>query len=116
MKKLILFFTIVLILSGCAGYQENIVYTDTIITDVRITEVHYAKYSKIQGYIMYKGMMLYIDNGHGGYYYNRYRINPGDNISRTVTVTCHYENSSNPYKPNLILSTLAVDFSDFEIK
>lgn len=115
MRKFIFLFALIITLSSCVSKNEHF-SSETVLTNVYVTKVSVYKYSKIQGYIMYNGIKLEIDNGNSGYYHKKYRINNGDVILRRVTVfqSDHYDN--NPYKYSVLLSTSEIDFSDYEIK
>ena len=115
MKTKALLFLITCFLISCGPPRNEYIKSETIYTDVYVTEVGVYKYSKIQGYIIYNNLKLEVDNGNNGYYYKRYSIKPGEKIKRRVIVYQQYYYTTNPYKDDLILSTSDVDFSDYEI-
>lgn len=111
--KIILLF--VGIFYSCCD-QNKIIKSEKIITDVYITDVFKAKYSKIQGYIYYNNIKLEIDNGNSGYYYKNYSIKVGQKIKRSVIVYQRFYITNDPYKNDIILSTSDIDFSDFVVQ
>ena len=114
MKKI--FFVLILICSfSCARKGYEFVNSETIYTDVYITEVRKAKYSKIEGTIYYNNIKMDIDNGNDGYYYKDYNLHAGDVVKRKVTIYQQAHYSNNPYKNDVLLSTSDVDFSDYVI-
>lgn len=46
-------------LFSCAGRPKD-GYTETITTDVYIYKIYQAKYSKVEGYFMYRGLRMYV--------------------------------------------------------
>ena len=114
--KILLFVILIIVLNSCSSKVNEYFYSETIYTQVHITEVNEYKYSKVQGYIIYKGIKLDVDNGNSGYYHKKYRLNTGDVIYKKVTIfqSSHYDND--PYKYSVLLSTSDIDFSEFEIK
>lgn len=75
MKKLILLLTL-LLLQSCSSFESTPI--DTINTNVYITNVSTAKYSRVEGYIIYKNQKIFVNNGSSGYYYKNYNIRIGE--------------------------------------
>ena len=105
-----------IIFFGCSGNKNNYNVLENINTNCYITKVSKYKYSKIQGYIYYKGIKLDIDNGNTGYYYKTYNLKEGDIIVANITVYQREYSSNNPYKNDLILSTSDLDATKYEIE
>jgi hypothetical protein len=115
-KIINVFFLLFVGIFYSCNQNDKIITSEKIITDVYITDVFKAKYSKIQGYIYYNNIKLEIDNGNSGYYYKNYSIKAGQKIKRSVIVYQRYYFTTDPYKNDIILSTSDIDFSDFVIQ
>ena len=95
---------------GCAkSYSDRTGY-DFITTDFYITDVYKAKYSRVEGYIIYKGFTLHCDNGSSGYYYKDYNLKPGHKIQIDVKI-CQI-----PTGKDMLLHVDDIDISKFEKK
>ena len=93
---------------SCAGKKDNTIKYDFINTTFYVTNVSTAKYSKIEGYIIYKDILLHCDNDLSGYYYKKYNINRGDKIKVDVKI---YQI---PQGDDVVLKVKDVDFRKYE--
>jgi len=117
MKKVNTFFIIILlfIAYGCSSNHSEYEIVENINTNCYITKVSTFKYSKVQGYIYYKGIKLEINNGNSGYYYKKYNLKSGDVIITNITIYKRLYYAMDPYKNDLILSTSDIDVTNYEI-
>jgi hypothetical protein len=106
MKKVIYLFLLFGLFS-CAGAPKD-GYTETVIADVYIYKMYTGKYSKVEGYFMYRGLKMYIDNGNSGYHYKKYNLWEGRIIRTQITVYQNYEGD------RLILSPSDLNVSMYE--
>lgn len=116
MKNIIYIFLITFLLQSCCGNDNDYTKIETITTDVYISSVDTYKYSKVVGYLYYKGIRLDVDNGNSGYYYKEYNLRPGDVIKANVSIYQHNYRGSDPYKNDVILSTSDLDLIQYETK
>lgn len=79
-----------------------------IETTFYVTQVYRAKYSKVIGYIKYKDIMLYTDNGNTGYHSKEYNLKPGDKIPVKLFV------NREPYRRGVYLWATDIDVSQYE--
>lgn len=96
MKRLIFICSVILLITlgtlslmRCAGPvdPDN---TVSVNTKFYITETYEAKYSRVNGYIMYNNIKLPATNGSTGYYYKKYNLQSGDVIDVNVNITTKY--------------------------
>ncbi len=106
-KKLIFLCVILTTIISCD--KPNTQY-ETITTDFYITNTYTAKYSKVIGYVKYKDLILYADNGNSGYYYKKYNLSAGDTVKVTLDVYKTWEGRG------LVLTTSDIDLSEYELK
>jgi hypothetical protein len=101
-------FTILSItLVSCMGPQKPAEYV-TITTQFYVTDIIVAKYSRVEGYIIYKGNQIPAHNGSSGYYYKKYSLKPGDVINVQVDIS-----TSNNGFDATTLRTSGVDLSSY---
>lgn len=110
MKKILLIL-ITLIVISC-NQTKDFYLSERITTNVYITNVSVAKYTKIIGYVIYKGIMIDVDNGNTGYYYKHYKIKKGDVVVRTLTIYHSQIATGSPYKKGVGLTTSDINFDD----
>ena len=80
MKSIILFVASTLL--GCAGEDHHDWnHLDRIELPVTVINVLNGKYTRIEGYVHYKGILMYVNNGHSGYYRKKYSLKEGDVIN-----------------------------------
>ena len=92
MKKLILLLTLLLLQSCMSSFKTSRI--DTINTNVYVTNVYTAKYSRVEGYIIYKNQKIFVNNGSSGYYYKKYNIHIGECLPNQ-RITIYKVKSSN---------------------
>ena len=113
MKKLLFIIVVLLSLSCNKNKWRKL---ESIRTDVHITDVNVYKYSKVQGYIIYKGIKMDVDNGNTGYYHKKYDLYPGDIIRQSIVIYMKEDYNNDPYKNDVVLSTSDLNLTYYERK
>lgn len=100
---------LLVLLGSCARQNEQKDAYDFIKAKFHVTDVYKAKYSRVEGYVVYKGILLYTSNGGSGYYYKDYNLNKGNVIDVDVTIYLK------PYRNGMFIYAGDLDLNKFEI-
>lgn len=79
--------------------KPSLIKKEIVYVGVHITEVRKAKYSKIEGFVVYQGIKFYIDNGQQGYHYKEYNLSRNDVV--TLPLTFVYYSSTDDNSVNI---------------
>ena len=100
----VLYTLLALVFFSCSNKSEGYFKKETITANLKITDVHKAKYSKVKGYIIYDGIKVPVDNGNEGYHYKDYNLRNGQNID--VKLNIYYYSTAYGY--NLVFGDVDV--------
>mgnify|MGYP003651861114 FL=1 len=104
-----LYLVLALVITSCSTKTEGYLKKETINTEFKIQDIITCKYTGVNGYIIYNGIKVHVDNGSNGYYYKKYKLSEGQTIK--VTVNIYYY--STPYGYELRFSD--IDVSKYEL-
>jgi hypothetical protein len=76
----------------------TLIKKETISIDFHIKYINTMKYSKVRGYVFYKGFKIYINNGNSGYYYKKYNLKENDIIKVNLNIYYYDHSYSNGYE------------------
>lgn len=92
----IAYVLLAVVFSSCSNKSEGYFKHDVVNTTFYVNDVYKAKYSKVEGYIIYNNIKVPIDNGNKGYYYKDYSLKIGDEIETKIDI--YYYSTSYGYE------------------
>jgi hypothetical protein len=89
----IILMALLFVFCSCGKRHDEPFKEETITTDVVITDVTVAKYTKVTGTINLNGCGVSVDNGNSGYYYKTYNLHANQIIQETLTIYYYPEHN-----------------------
>lgn len=108
MKNIIKLFVFMQFFISCSPiYEQEVISSEIITTNVTIESIHVLKYSKVYSTFIYNEFIYHTNNGHSGYYYKKFNLKSGQVLPsiNVVLKKIKYYNSDTSFieiKPGII--------------